>query len=251
MALVNVVTNATPFQFTTDPATKFVPVTFKEKPAAPAIAVVCDSERSVGAGLLIVNVMPVEVPPPGAGFVTVTDAVPAVAKSASGTTAVKDVALTNVVVSGVPFQFTTDVPTKFVPVIVSVDPAAPAVTDVCESDVRVGAGLLIAKEIPPEVPPPGAAFTTVTFAVPAVVRSPTGTAAVICVALTNVVTKATPFQSTTEVGTKLVPVRVNVNAASPAVADVCESEIRVGSGLLIVNVSAFEVAPEGMMGPAG
>ncbi len=155
-----------------------MPVTLREKPAAPAIAVVCESEASVGAGLLIVNVIEADVPPPGAGFTTVTAAVPAVAKSASGTTAVRVVALTNVVVSGVPFQSTTDAATKLVPVIVSVDPAAPAVADVCDSDVRVGAGLLIAKEIAVEVPPAGAAFTTVTFAVPAVARSPTGTAAV-------------------------------------------------------------------------
>jgi len=41
-----------------------------------------------GGGGLIVNVCAFEVPPPGAGFTTVTDAVPTAATFAAGTTAV-------------------------------------------------------------------------------------------------------------------------------------------------------------------
>jgi len=56
----------------------------------------------------MVNVCPEEVPPPGAGFVTVTVAVPAEAISAAVIEAVNVVALTNVVVFAEPFQLITE-----------------------------------------------------------------------------------------------------------------------------------------------
>jgi len=46
-------------------------------------AVLGEIEVAVGAGLLIVNVLTAEVPPPGVGVNTVTDAVPVVAISAA------------------------------------------------------------------------------------------------------------------------------------------------------------------------
>jgi len=59
------------------------------------------------AGVLaIVNVIEFDVPPHG--VTTVIDAVPAVAMSAAGTVAVSCVAETNVVASGLPFQFTVE-----------------------------------------------------------------------------------------------------------------------------------------------
>jgi hypothetical protein len=64
---------------------------------------------SAGAGLSIVNVAESDVPPPGIGLVTVTFTRPPVAMSEAGTAAVSDVALTNVVGNGEPFQFTTEV----------------------------------------------------------------------------------------------------------------------------------------------
>ena len=80
-----------------------------------------------------------------AGFVTVTVAVPAVAISAAVIAAVNCVALTNVVVLAAPLNFTTDVDTKPVPFTVSVKAAPPAVALVGESEVTVGAGLLMVK----------------------------------------------------------------------------------------------------------
>ena len=144
--------------------------------------------------LAIVNVCAFDVPPPGVGFTTVTDAVPAVAIRAVGTVAVSWVDETNVVVSAVPFQFTVEVETKFVPFTVKVNCAPPAVAQVGLIEVVVGTGLLIVKVCAFDVPPPGAGFTTVTDAVPAFATRAAVTVAVSCVAETNVVAKAVPFQ---------------------------------------------------------
>ena len=88
---------------------------------------------------------------------------------------------------------------------------------------------------------------TVTVAVPAVATLAAGTVAVSWVAETNVVVRAVPFQLTLEVDTNLVPLTVSVNWALPAVTQVGLSDVVVGTGLLIVNVTAFDVpafAPE-------
>ena len=81
MLLTNVVVRLPPFQRTTDELLKFVPVAVSVNAALPATTLVGEIELSVGAGLLIVNVEAPEVPPPGVGLNTVTDAVPAVAMS--------------------------------------------------------------------------------------------------------------------------------------------------------------------------
>ena len=63
--------------------------------------------------------------------------------------------------------------------------------------------------------------------------------------LTNVVLRLEPFTFTTEPETKLLPLRVNVNAALPALTfagEILESE---GDGLLIASVKAPEVPPPG------
>ena len=81
-----------PFHLTFEPATKLVPSTVRVKPASPAILLVGEMVFVVGTGLLIVNAKAgVEVPPPGVGLKTVTLAVPAVAISVAGTTAVSRV----------------------------------------------------------------------------------------------------------------------------------------------------------------
>jgi hypothetical protein len=60
---------------------KFEPFTVKVNAVPPAKALVGDSEVIVGNGLFTVNGELADVPPPGAGFVTVTLSVPAVAIS--------------------------------------------------------------------------------------------------------------------------------------------------------------------------
>ena len=133
-------------KFTLAPATKPVPVRVNGKAAPPAVAEVGAKEVSDGpaAALIVKDRLP-DVPPPGAGLVTVTVAVPAVAISAAVMAAVSCVALTNVVVLAAPLNFTTDVDTKPVPLTVSVKAAPPAVALVGAREVAVGAGLLMVR----------------------------------------------------------------------------------------------------------
>jgi len=102
------------------------PVTVNVNAALPAPAAVCESEVSVGAASGIPGVesvtgedgdVPIE-------FVTVTFAVPGNAAAVAGIADVSRVALTKVVGSAEPFQFTTESLVKFVPFTVSVKPCA-------------------------------------------------------------------------------------------------------------------------------
>ena len=96
-----------------------------------------------------------------------------------------------------------------------------------------------------DVPPPGLRFTTVIDAVPAVATRDAGTVAVSCVEETKVVARGAPFQFTVEVETNLVPFTVKVKSALPAVLQVGLIDVVVGTGLLIVNVTEFDVPPAG------
>jgi len=99
-------------------------------------------------GLVITGVLAIESVTavdvaPAQGFATVIDAVPAVAIRDAGTAAVSWVEETNVVVSAVPFQFTVEVETKFVPFTVNVNCGPPGVTQVGLSELIVGAALIV------------------------------------------------------------------------------------------------------------
>jgi hypothetical protein len=74
-------------QLTTEPGTKFVPVTVRVTPEGLHDGVEFD-EREVMAGGTIVNWIPPEVPPPGPSVSTLTCAVPNARKSGEGTVAV-------------------------------------------------------------------------------------------------------------------------------------------------------------------
>jgi hypothetical protein len=246
VALTTVVTRGTPFQSTTVPVTKPLPVTVSVKPAVPAIADVCDDPVNTGTALLTVNVAAEDAPPPGVALKSVTESVPAVARSASGTVAVTSVELTNAVASATPFHCTTERLSRLVPITVSVNAALPVVAVFCESEVSVGTGLSIVKVTAGvDGPPPGKGLNTVIETVPAVVMSAAGTDAVTSVVLTTVVTRAAPFHSTTVPVSKLVPVTVRVKAALPAIAEVCDNVPTVGTGLLIVKVIAADTPPPG------
>jgi hypothetical protein len=71
VALTKVVPRGDPFQLTTDPFTKFVPVTVSVRPVSVQDAV-DDPVTDVMAGAEIVNALPPDVPPPGVGFTTST-----------------------------------------------------------------------------------------------------------------------------------------------------------------------------------
>ena len=81
MLLTKLVVRSDPFHRTTDPETNPEPLTVSVKARPPAVALDGESEVIDGAGLLMVNVAPLDVPPPGAGLNTVTVAVPVVAIS--------------------------------------------------------------------------------------------------------------------------------------------------------------------------
>jgi hypothetical protein len=143
------------------------------KAPLPTAALLGDSELSVGTGLLMVNVLPAEVPPPGVGVNTVTEAVPAVAMSAAVICAWSWVLLTNVVARLLPFQRTTDVIAKFDPFAVRVKAAPPATLLVGAMELRVGAGFVavMVNVLTTDVPPPGVGLKTVTEALPVAATS--------------------------------------------------------------------------------
>ncbi len=87
----------------------------------------------------MVKFIGLEVPPPGAGLVTVTASVAVEAMLEAGMAAVSCVELTNVVAGAAPPKLTIEAATKFVPLIVSVKAAPPATVLFGEMVVIVGA----------------------------------------------------------------------------------------------------------------
>lgn len=142
---------------------------------------------------------------------TVTLAEPVPAMSAAGTVAVNSVDDTKAVAIGFAFHSTDEPLTYPLPVMVSVNCGPPAVTEVGAIRVKVGAGLSIGNDAAVDVPPPGAALTTVTDAVPAVAIRLDPTVTCSFVLLTYVVVNGEAFQSTVEPDTKLLPFTVSVN----------------------------------------
>jgi hypothetical protein len=84
--LTNVVVLPEPFQFTVEPDKKFNPFTVSGK--AGPVATALEGEREVIVGPVVVKVRAFEVPPPGAGFETVTCAEPVLAMSPASIAAV-------------------------------------------------------------------------------------------------------------------------------------------------------------------
>jgi len=185
----------------------------------------------ITGALAIVNVLAFDVPPHG--VTTVIEAVPAVAIREADTVAVNCEEEPNVVARAVPFQFTVDPETKFVPFTVSVKPEPPAGAQVGLSELIVGAALIVNVCAVDVAPAQG--FATVIDAVPAVAIREADTVAVNWVEEPNVVVSAVPFQFTVEPETKLVPLTVKVNPGPPAVAQVGLSELIVGLALIVIT----------------
>ena len=174
MALTKVVALACPLKVTTELALKPVPLMVRVKAAEPACTDCGCNAVIAGDGLLTLRETALEVPPPGAGLVTVTEDAPAVVTSVARIAAVSCVALTNVVARGLPLKFTTELLTNFVPLTVSVNAPEPARSLAGCNEVSVGNGLLaavIVKGTAFDIPPPGAGLVTVTVGVPAEVTS--------------------------------------------------------------------------------
>jgi hypothetical protein len=155
----------------------------------------------------------------------------------------------NVVVSGAPLKSTVDEVTKLAPLTVKTKPVLPAEVEVGLRELVVGTEFIAVVTVNVcafDVPPPGVGFTTVTLEVPTVVTSAAVIIAVSVELETKVVARDEPFHSTTEPDTKFVPLTVRVKSELPAEVEVGFSESLVGTGLLIVNVSTFEVPPPGV-----
>jgi hypothetical protein len=134
-----------------------------------------------------------EEPPLAAGFTTVTLATPIAATSAVVMAACNSVLEMKDVGRVLPSHWTADVETKFVPVIVRVNPAPPAMAELGFNNAIVGGGTLIVNVSALEAPPPGAGVETVTIAVPTVAISGAVIAACKLVLETKVVVRALPF----------------------------------------------------------
>jgi hypothetical protein len=138
---------------------------------------------------------------------------------------------------------------KFAPVTTKENAAVPAVAPMGDRDEIVGVGsdeAEIVKEAIAELTPK---LDTVIEAVPAVAISEAAMMAVSCVALTNAVVRAEPFQLTTDPFTKFVPSTVRVKPVGlheGVVFDiVVEDDKEVMVGGTIVNGSPPEVPPPG------
>jgi hypothetical protein len=235
-----------PLTRTTEPELKLPPFNVKVNAALPAVTLVGVILVSVGCGLLTVRVTADDVPPPGAGLNTVTDRLPAEAMSLAGIAAVSWVLLLKVVVRFEPFTRTTDPDTKLLPFTVSVNAALPAVTVLGKMLVSEGAGFATLTVSWPEVPPPGAALTTVIERLPAEAMSLAGIADVSWVELTKVVVLEEPLTWTTDPAIKPEPLTVSVKAPLPAVTLAGDTVVSDGAGLLTVNVKGALVPPPGV-----
>src|SRR3989344_6730278 len=131
-----------------------------------------DIEVSTGEGLSVVmlKVSAEEVPPPGVGLKTVTEAAPGAATSAAGMAAWSRVLLTNVVGRLSPFQRTFEAATKRLPTTVSVNPGEPGGRALGESAINVGTGLGVLLSSRVAVLP--VAFKVMMSSLPSLLRSP-------------------------------------------------------------------------------
>jgi hypothetical protein len=247
LALPNVVGRSAPFQRTKDVETNPLPFTVSVKPVPPAVAEVGLIPVMLGTGFaaVIVNVTELDVPPPGDGLNTVTAALPALAMSLAGIDAVSWLALRKVVERFEPFQRTTELEMKALPLTVSVNPAAPAIADVGLMLVMFGTGFaaVIVNVTEFDMPPPGGGLKTVTAAVPGSLVRLAGIVAVSLPALTKVVSRSVPFQRTTDVGVNPLPLTVRVRAGPSGATDVGLMLVILGTGpgSFMVKLTEFEL----------
>jgi len=137
---MKVVARGVLFHVIVDPEIKFDPVAVSVKATPGAMANVGSMDVRIGTGLLMVNVRPSDVPPPGEGFVTWTMAASETTMSEVGTVIDSCVGLRKVVVLGLPFQITTELSTKFEPVTVSVKVLDPTRVLLGSIEARKGSG---------------------------------------------------------------------------------------------------------------
>jgi len=194
---------------------------------------------STNPGVETEKVTAAETPPPGVEFDTVTESVPAAARSAAGIGVVSMVALTNVVGTGLPPKLITELASKPDPLTDNVNVELPTSALAGEILFTTGSGLLTAKVDAIEVPASGAGLVTVTEYEPAVAILPADTVAVSDVELMKVVGWAAPLKLIAAPETKFDPVTDNVNAPLPTKAVAGEIAPRTG-GLKTVTGSEVD-----------
>jgi hypothetical protein len=219
---------------TPSPETKFEPFTVRVKAAPPAAAELGLRLAITGGFGLMVKVAAEEAP---ALVVTVALTGPAVASKEDGTVVVTCVGLTSAVASGVVPNVTFAPEMKFVPLTVRGIAGLPAVAELGFRPEIVGAGTVIVKLAPDETT---AFCVTVTLAVPTLAISAAGTAAVNCVAPTNVVVSEVVPHWTLAPETKFKPFTVRVKSVPPAAAELGLRLAIDGGFGLIVKVAAAE-----------
>src|SRR5208282_5735555 len=217
---------------------KFVPLMLSVCAAAPALAEFGDRLVIAGIRLFTVKFFAVEAPPPGAGFVTTTGKFPPVAWSPAVNWIVNCPAFTNVAACATALYVTVEVETKFVPLMLSVCAAAPALAEEGDRLAIVGTRLFTVKFTAAEEPPPGAGFVTTTGKFPPVAWSPAVNWMVNCPAFTNVAACATELYVTVDAATKFVPLIESVCAAAPALAELGDRLVIVGAGSFTVKLDA-------------
>src|SRR5450756_112720 len=146
----------------------------------------------------------------------------------AGTTAVTRAMVTNVVVSAERFHSTVEAGAKYAPFTVSVNAGAPSVTDAGLTPLAAGVDGITVNVIGLVISPPG--LVTVIGTRPAFTSRLGGTDTLTCPASANVVSTAVPFQRTTQLEAKLVPVMTIAIAVPPATAEAGVSERMVGRG---------------------
>jgi len=154
--LAKAVVRGLPFQSTTEVLINPEPFTVSVKLGVPTRAADGDSEVRMGTPPAMSKVTAPDVPPPGVGLNTVTEALPAFCTSEAWMEAVNWVALTKLVARFAPFHRTTELEMKEEPVTVSVKAASPTLALDGETDATLGAGFGGVGVPPPPPPPPQA-----------------------------------------------------------------------------------------------
>ena len=233
-----------------------VPGVIDEARAADCASEAIRAAGTGGVNTVKVSAFDVPPPPPSLSVKTVTGIIEALATSAAEMAALSPVGPANVVVRGLPFHWTTEHGTRLPPLApLASTPSMNAgdPTGVLEGMSAVmtgkGSGVVDGAMVNGEDKEDKDGIVeleTVTVAGPGKAVSVSEIAAVSCVALTKVVCRGEPFQSTTSpLGTKFVPFTVRVMPAGAQAGvifdDVVDAESVVIVGSAIGNEMELEV----------
>ncbi len=226
--------------------TTVAPMPYPDVPAAQSctLALVSAVEPAFTVPVMAVAMVKVMLADSPAFVFTVTFTVPTVVSRSAVTVALISVELSTVVASALPFQLTTALESKLVPVTRRVKVALPGEAVTCDSEEMVGApNALMVKCCAAEVPP---SSVTVTLAVPELATRSAVTAAVNFVELPKVVPSAVPFQFTTAPETKPVPSTSRVKAPLPAFTEDGLRPVMETAGAVTVKVEFGDVPADSL-----